>query len=276
MAGRKPNSEIDRLIPRYWYWYIRSRTEMKDGALDVLFAEDEHGGKYSMVGRPTMFESIRTKGTTPSVGNHRLRKFNLIDKVDNHPSFSGSKKIFTSPFWDLIQSNPNDLNKNNEILDASLERLNLTRLAAEHENFWEFIDVPANPKKRKGISQHFISEYEHLFNLAISNIPDNLDLLALTGALYRESCLSFQLSNANVLSNYFQMISDACLNTEWENPAGALLWEIAHERIIYGNFKYVTSMRDKNNIYKNIPKSFGVIVNKLDQRYIDRFGSKNN
>ena len=176
-------------------------------------------------------------------------------------------KDFTDKIWYT------DLDKNNEILDASFERLNLTRLAVDDGYFWEFMDVPANPKKRKGISQHYISEFEHSFNLAISNIPDNLDLLALIGALYRESCLTFQLSNANVLSNYFQMISDVCLNTKWENPAGALLWEIAHERVIYGNFKYVTSMRDKDNIYKNIPKSFGVIVNKLDQRYIDRFES---
>ncbi|HEY0561952.1 MAG TPA: hypothetical protein VGD04_01375, partial [Methylophilus sp.] len=264
--------EIDRLIPRYWYWYIRSRTEMNDGELDILFAEDANGEKYDMAGRPTMFESIRVKGNTPSNGSHPLRKFSLIDKVDNHPSFNGSKKIFTSPFWDLIQSNPIDLKKNNEILELSFERLNLTRLAIDHKYFGDFMNAPVNPKKRKGISRYHISEFEHSFNLAISNIPDNLDLLALIGALYRESCLTFQLNNANVLSNYFQMVSDSCLNTEWENPAGALLWDIAHERILYGNFEYVTSMRDENNIYKNIPKSFGVIVNKLDQRFKDRFG----
>ena len=42
---------------------------------------------------------------------------------------------------------------------------------------------------------------------------------------------------------------------------------------LYGNHKYVSSMSDKNNVYKNLPKSFGVIVNKSDQRYINRFES---
>jgi hypothetical protein len=46
------------------------------------------------------------------------------------------------------------------------------------------------------------------------------------------------------------MISDARLNTEWENPAGALLWEITHERVVYGNFTYETSMIDKK-IFQN-------------------------
>ena len=69
------------------------------------------------------------------------------------------------------------------------------------------------------------------------------------------------------------MFADGCLNTEWKNPSGALLWNIAHERILYGNHKYVSSMSDKDNVYKNLPKSFGVIVNKSDQRYINRFES---
>jgi len=271
MAGRYPNSEIERLKPKFWYWYIKSRTNMNDAELDILFAEDESGRKYSSADRPRIFESIRKNGTTPSDGSHRLRKFNLIDKVDAHPSFSGSKNVFTSPFWDLLQPEPIDLDKNNEILDASLKKLNLIRLNYGHEYFWDFMDVPFNPNDRQGISPYFISDFEHIFHKAISNIPDNLDLLALIGALYRESCLTFQLENAIVLSRYFQMVSDACLNTEWHNPAGALIWEIAHERIINGNYKYETSMRDKKGSYKNIPKSYGVIVNKLDPRYIDKF-----
>ena len=132
------------------------------------------------------------------------------------------------------------------------------------------MDVPTEQKDRKVISQHFISDFEHIFNHAISYIPDNLDLLALVGALYKECCLTFQLENAIVLSRYFEMLADECLNTEWKNPAGAKLWEIAHERIINGNHKFVTSMRDKNGAYKYIPKSFGVIVNKSDQRYLDQ------
>lgn len=276
MAGRKLNSEIERLKPKFWYWYIKSRTDLNDAELDVLFAEDENGRKYTTADRPRMFESIRKHGTTPSDGSHRLRRFNLIDKVENYPSFSGSKNIFTSPFWDLLQSNPIYLDKNNEILEASFKRLNLTRLDFDHKYFWDFMDVPFDSNDRKGISPHLISDFEHIFNLAICNISDNLDLLALIGALYRESCLTFQLENAIVLSRYFEMLADGCLNTEWKNPAGALLWDIAHERVIYGNHNFVTSMRDKNNIYKNNPKSFGVIVNKLDQRYIDRFGTNHN
>lgn len=272
MAGRNPNSEIERLKPKYWYWYIKSRTDLSDAKLDVLFAEDESGRKYSSADRPRIFESIRKNGTTPSNGSHRLRKFNLIDKVDNHPSFTGSKNIFTSPFWDLLQSSPINLDKNNEILNTLFKRLNLTRFDFGHKYFWDFMDVPIDQNNRQGITPHFISDYEHIFTKTISNIPDSLDLLALISALYRESCLSFQLENAIVLSGFFQMVSDACLNTEWKNPAGALIWEISNERIIHGNYKYETSMRDKNNIYKNIPKSFGVIVNKSDQRYIDLFG----
>lgn len=271
MAGRKQNSEIDRLKPKFWYWYIKSRTNLSDAKLDILFAEDESGRKYTSADRPRIFESIRKNGTTPSNGSHRLRKFNLIDKVDAHPDFSGSKNVFTSPFWDLLQLSPIDPDKNNKILDICFKKLNLTRLDYGHQYFWDFMDVPFDPNDKQGISPYYISDFEHIFHKAINFIPESLDLLALIGALYRESCLTFQLENAIVLSRYFQMISDACLNTEWHNPAGALLWEIAHERLINGNYKYETSVRDKNNIYKNIPKSFGVIVNKLDQRYIDRF-----
>ncbi|NOS95641.1 MAG: hypothetical protein HOP26_04380 [Methylotenera sp.] len=275
MAGRKPNTEIERLKQKYWYWYIKSRTDLNDPQLDILFAEDESGRKYTYADRPRMFESIRERGTTPSDGSHRLRKFNLIDKVENHPSFHGSKKIYTSPFWDLLQSNPFDLDKNNEILETSLKKLNLVRINPEHEHFWDFIDVPFNQNKERNISPDDIcdSDYEDIFNKTIFHFTNKLDLLALIGALYRESCLTFQLENAMCLSDYFRVVSDTCLNTEWKNPAGALILEIAHERIIYGNYKYETSMRNKSNIYKDNPKSLGLIVNKSDSRFIDIFGS---
>ncbi len=255
----------------FWYWYIKSRTDLNDGQLDVLFAEDEDGNKYSMPDRPRIFESIRLRGTTPSEGNHPRRKYNLIDKVNADPRFEGSKNLITSPFWDLLESSPGNIDQNTKTLNEIFKRLNLTRFSYTHKYFWDFMDVPTEQKDRKGISQHFISDFEHIFNHAISYIPDNLDLLALIGTLYRESCLTFQLENAIVLSRYFQMLADGCLNTEWKNPAGAQLWEIAHERIIYGNHKFVSSIRDKNSTNKNIPESFGVIVNKSDQRYIDRF-----
>ena len=135
----------------------------------------------------------------------------------------------------------------------------------------DYRSAPVEQKDRKGISRDFISNFEHNFNLAISFIPDSLDLLALVGALYRESCLTFQLDDAIVLSRYFSMLANGCLNTEWKNPPGELLLSIAYNRIIRGNHKYVSSMNDKNDLFKNSPKSFGVILNKLDQRYINRF-----
>ena len=111
-SGRPPNSEIERLRAMFWYWYIKSRTDLNDGQLDVFFAEDENGNKYSMPDRPRIFESIRLRGTTPSEGNHPRRKYNLIDKVDADPRFKGSKNLITSPFWDLLDSNPVDIDKN--------------------------------------------------------------------------------------------------------------------------------------------------------------------
>ena len=272
-SGRPQNSEIERLRPKFWYWYIKSLTDLNDSQLDVLFAEDEEGNKYSISDRPRIFESIRLRGTTPSEGDHPRRKYNLIDKVDADPRFKGSKNIITSPFWDLLDSSPHDSDRNTKILNELFKRLNLTRFDYTDKFFWDFMAAPAEQKDRNGISRHFISDFEHNFNHAISFIPDNLDLMALVGALYRESCLSFQLENAIVLSKYFEMFADGCLNTEWKNPSGALLWNIAHERILYGNHKYVSSMSDKDNVYKNLPKSFGVIVNKSDQRYINRFES---
>ncbi len=53
------------------------------------------------------------------------------------------------------------------------------------------MDVPAEQKDRKGIGRHFISDFEQRFNKAVSRIPDDLGLLALFGALYRESCFTF-------------------------------------------------------------------------------------
>ena len=140
-SGRPPNSEIERLRPMFWYWYIKSHTDLNDGQLDVLFAEDEDGNKYSMPDRPRIFESIRLRGTTPSEGNHPRRKYNLIDKVNADPRFEVSKNLITSPFWDLLESSPSDLDKNTKILNDIFMRLNLTSLITHINIFgtsWTF------------------------------------------------------------------------------------------------------------------------------------------
>lgn len=268
MAGRKKKSIIERTKSKYWYFEVKSRTDLSDSMLDVLFAEDLNGNKYSSADRPRIFESIRKNGTAPSNGTHRLRNFNLIDKVDAHQDFSGTKKVYTSPFWDLLELDPSDLIKNNKIIDACLERLNLSRVHCSHEHFWKFWNCPQNQSERMGLSNDNISNFEHTFHKAIQEIPDSLDILALIGALYRECFLTYRLKNAVVLSNYFEKISEAILLIS-QNQIGKLVWSIATNRIIHGNLEDNFSTNIDEIFLKIQPKSYAVIVNKENPVFIE-------
>lgn len=102
-SGRpKGDIELRKLRSKTWYLSIKTKENLNDSQLDILFGPDDGDGKRRVSSdRLKIFEAIRKNGSIPSDGTMGGRGFNLIERVDADPSYSGTANIINSPFWTL-------------------------------------------------------------------------------------------------------------------------------------------------------------------------------
>lgn len=115
--GRPVRDPAVRIRTLLWYWSVRSNSGLNDGKLDLLFSDDEaEGRKRSYADRKRIFEDIRKHGRSISNGQHHKRAFNLIERVDSYTGLKGSKRIYQSPLWRLIDDKSPSLESTKNIL----------------------------------------------------------------------------------------------------------------------------------------------------------------
>lgn len=269
--GPKPKHFLDRLIPKVWFYAVRSRGNWSDTDLDVEFIPDKDGLKHAKATRVRTFEAIRKTGRTPSNGNHNLRDFDLVALVDAHPNFHGTAKVIRSQFWRLLAETPQSLERATLLVEECFTILGLVRLQGIEEMLWHWTpgSLPWRTDCRKGISGDLMNRVEYQLHQAIKDLPLELDLLALLGALYREACLSFHPDAAKVFGQYFNnYLMDFC-SQAWIIEVVQELEDISRHRILYGEKDYFPDPANAEMyLYLNpVEIAGGLIVNAADPIY---------
>ena len=200
--GRPPADITNKFRAEMWYLAVKARGNWSDYELDLKFGYDKEDNKNDTPdgsARKRIFETIRTKRTLPSLGNHPKRNFDLVARVDKHPNFKGTSDIFHSAFWEIVSRRQISISETNEIVCHYFKKYNVLRLKQDQESMLRWI----SPRSEEA---EFINElptseqYRLWLRVLIDKIPLNIDLLAFIGALYREAYLCGALEIALILS----------------------------------------------------------------------------
>lgn len=240
-GGNKPKNELERFIPKVWYWFVKSRCDWSDSALNIAFIPDRDGNPRDHTNRTRTFEGIRKRGVTPSSGKkkHRLRDFDLVKAVEAHPLFRGTARVMGSPFWRLLKETPGDTSASSRLVDECLAHFSLERVSA-----WDAVVLLAecartDPiEQRCGLKEGDVSGFEVLMQRATSELPIDLDLLCLFGAMYREACLSFLPAEAELLGHYFEISLQQFCDHQLPPELRDWLADISRNRVLYGKHRY--------------------------------------
>lgn len=117
---------------RVWTWYrhIKSKCELSDYVLDKLFAWAENAeAEKSSDDRPRTFEWIRKKARKPRGIKNKWRTMDhLVDAVDEDERFHGSKRLYRSYFWALLQKTTHSTKEISAQLESLLQEYQLVRI----------------------------------------------------------------------------------------------------------------------------------------------------
>lgn len=187
--GRPPRDRVDQLRARIWYWHVRARSDLSEYALSRRFAQPIPPPSGEP---PKAFTRIRQQGMVPSEGNHRLRNFSLVTRVDADPKFRGTRNTYDSLFWELVRNPSMSLDELRPVTERLMVGLGLAR-----PNILMISGLgraPLLPKPSQAYKE----------GLKKITVHRNLDALALLAALFRESLLFVELQYALLLQREFQ------------------------------------------------------------------------
>jgi hypothetical protein len=195
-------------------------------SLDVEFARLSDGSRCTSAERTKAFDHAKNRG--------RRLPDDVIKRLAKVSGLALIKHIAASSFWPLLVNPPTTRTAATRMAERCLQRLNLVRLPVEQEEAWiakkweqaiaadrraEWQDEDSLVRRR---IEHLAAEY-----------PQNLDLVALLGALYREACLTFEPDAACYLGMRFWMLLEDFFGAPQFDAISAELCDFAVNRIIY-------------------------------------------
>lgn len=194
--------------------------------LDVEFARMSDGSRCTSAERTHVFEHARDRGAPLPI--------DVIERLAEVPGLALIKHIAASSFWPLLVTPPATRTAAQRMVGRCLERLNLVRLSVEQEEAW------LARKWQQAIAADTRKEWQDEDKLVRSQIENlaaeyqqNLDLVALLGALYREACLGFEPDAACYLGmRFWMLLEDFFSCTQFDAISGDLS-DFAVNRIIY-------------------------------------------
>jgi len=239
-SGRPKLSEVDRLRAKIWYCAVKRCGNWTDYKLDMEFGQAEGPIYTNGAGRNRVFGVIGSKGTLPSRGDHHMRKFDLVERVESHLDFKGTSEVIDSPFWDLLKLPPRNLETTSAFVLRCLEKLNLMRLSEKNALDWMwYASDQLFSSNRPSLKSTGAGPFEISLNDATKELQCDLNLIALFGGLYRESCLSFNPANAEILGTFFRLSLEQFCAQPWLGAHGSYLEDLARNRILYGKSEYI-------------------------------------
>ncbi|WP_234086892.1 hypothetical protein [Azonexus sp. R2A61] len=158
----------------------------------------------------------------------------VVKRLAEVPELALIKHLAASLFWPLLVNPPETRAAATRMVRRCLDRLNLVRLSVNQEEAWlarQWQQVLAADKKAEW------QDEDSLIRRRIENLvaqhPQNLDFVALLGALYREACLSFEPDAACYLGMRFWMLLEDFLSGPLFAGISAELCDFSVNRIIY-------------------------------------------
>lgn len=173
--GRPPKHWAEKARVITWYYGVKRRTDWSDHKLDIEFAwPQKNRADRDAEERPRMFERIRTSGTTPSRGNHWRSTLDLIQVVEEHDLFKGTKEIYEAELWDFLKEDTPTLIQVKDRLTSLLNRCDLISL-----------DASTSPHLAElAMKLGSVELYEQCLNLSLKRISA-FDQITLLWVLYR-------------------------------------------------------------------------------------------
>lgn len=122
-----------------WYCYVKGCCNYSDYALDNEFAWTESGkaSRSKDDDRPRTFECIRKFSRKPAGRDPRWRDINeLVYAIDQVPIFNGTRAIYMSKFWDLLQEQRLTISSVKLEVEQILEANRLVRVDTRKSEFF--------------------------------------------------------------------------------------------------------------------------------------------
>lgn len=225
--GRPPIPYAAKYLGKTEYAFVKAFFGKRSiTSLDIEFARRQAGAKCTSADRTHVFEHARDRGTRLSM--------DVVNRLAGVPGLSLIKHLATSLFWPLLENPPETRGAATRMVKRCLKRLNLVRLSVDQEEAW------LAKKRQQALVAEKKAEWENedrLVRRRIENLvaqhPQNLDMVALLGALYREACLSFEPDAASYLGMRFWMLLEDFFSAQLFDAISAELCDFAVNRIIY-------------------------------------------
>lgn len=235
--GRPKDDVAVRLRGKVWYWAVRAKSRWSDYRLDAEFATPAARGR-SGAKRVRLFERVRKTGSIP----HLRTGWNLVNRVESHPVFTGTATYFYSTYWDLLDPAPAQLAKTHRWVGDLLSRFELFRPS---EPLFRLLHLHAPPT----MSEERL--YRSALKTHLSVMTSGLDVLALLGALFREAYLVGALDTAIQLRDELLPRLEGFVRQKWlPHEVGQALLELSEHRLLHPQ---LVEMRTGNGQYDGWP-----------------------
>lgn len=224
MSRGRPSLDVaERLRRRIWYAHVMRRSGMSHYLMDSLFDlnpenKPNNSNKKKDKRRVRIFDAIRDHDWMP-FREHMVDFIKAIDEYktrENQTPLKGTADLFFSKFWELMRPTEMSLVDLRQFLLDCMNRLGMLAVCERTEVSERLIEYFASSHSHQEFDQsnfHF-EFYEFLLKQVIEPIPDNLDKLALLGAMLREAyyagCLDFCL----LLNRAYNTVLDNLTNSE--------------------------------------------------------------
>lgn len=228
--GNPGRNHAQRLLARMEYDFVKfRRRHWSDAKLDREYAlSDLEKDKRSTADRSYVFAHAKSPKRGRPLPEYVLRRLEI------EPDMQGLREIAGSTFWKLAENPPSTRRTAQKLVDECLKTLRLVRLPVGLEEAWlsrkwrAAKQLDANVQWREGdeIVRDRIEQLSMQF-------PNNLNLIALLGALYREACLSFEPEAASYLGiRFWMLLEDFLAQPEFASIDSELL-DFAVNRIVF-------------------------------------------
>lgn len=185
----------------------------------------------------------------------RGRHEQFVNSVDAHPSLRGTADLYMSPFWDLVSKRPIKIQKFREFVLLCLRRNGLLEKAGVLDDMSETTKAIESfrPTSLADMAQFHLDQYLEALDAVLEQTPENLDILAMLGALFREAYHAGHLRIAIILESYYMNMLERIVKSDWvpENARRELL-ELGISRLLT---PYLMKPGDQGDSYHQLLNS---------------------
>jgi hypothetical protein len=176
-VGRPPKHWAEKARAWTWYQSVKQRG-WNDSQLNKEFAlsAEEKSERNSALDIPRIFDRVRTRGKVSSHGTHWQSTQELINAVDQHPHFKGTKRLYEAEIWDIFQEETSA----SEVVEGRLDRI-----------FKTYSLTRVNPSLSEELSEEYLlvgpeQLFKWCLNISLKHV-DDLNQIVLMWTLYQQS-----------------------------------------------------------------------------------------